>query len=130
MRGKSQKKDMHPLKPLARDFRKRQTDTENILWVHLRNRQIQGVKFRRQVPIGNYIVDFISIQHKLIIEIDGGQHNEEMIKDYDSQRTKFLEDKGYKVIRVWNNEITENLAGVLEVLHLTLLRSLSSRRGK
>lgn len=118
---------MHKLQPLARDLRKHQTDAERILWSHIRNKQLLGVKFKRQVPIGKYIVDFLSVQEKLIIEIDGGQHNEERNNQKDTERTKYLES-GYKVIRFWNNEIVENLNGVLEVPHLTL--TLSSRRGE
>jgi very-short-patch-repair endonuclease len=111
---------MHPLLPLAKKFRKEHTPAELTLWLYLRKKQIKGIKFKRQIPIGNYIVDFASIEHKLIIEIDGGQHNEEEIKQYDNERTKFLESQGYKVIRVWNDDIKNNLSGVLEVLHLSL----------
>ena len=94
------------------------TDAERVLWQHLRNRQINGVKFRRQVPIGKYIVDFQSVECKLIIEVDGGQHSEQL--EYDRQRTHFLESQGYKVVRYWNHEVLGNLDGVLETLTLTL----------
>jgi len=111
---------MHPLLPLARRFRKEHTRAELLLWLYLRNKQVKGIKFKRQVPIGRYIVDFASIQQKLIIEIDGGQHNEDIQKQKDNQRTQFLESQGYRVIRVWNNEIMHNIEGVVEVLHLSL----------
>jgi very-short-patch-repair endonuclease len=99
---------------IARGFRQRQTDAEKALWMKLRNRQLEGVKFRRQHPIGSYIVDFSSLERKLIIEIDGGQHNEGKIKEADEERTIRLKERGYRVMRFWNNEILTNLEGVLE----------------
>jgi very-short-patch-repair endonuclease len=83
-------------------------------WLRLRNRQIEGVKFRRQQPMGSYIVDFASFERKLIIEIDGGQHNEERIKERDEERTTRLKERGYEIIRFWNNEVLTNMEGVLE----------------
>jgi very-short-patch-repair endonuclease len=99
---------------LARELRQKHTDAERALWMKLRNRQMEGVKFRRQQPMGAYIVDFASFERKLIIEIDGGQHNEETIKERDKERTITLEEKGYQVIRFWNSEVLTNLEGVLE----------------
>ena len=101
---------------LARKLRKNQTSQERIIWNLLRNQQFQGLKFRRQYPVGNYIVDFICKEIKLIIEIDGGQHNSEEGIEYDLKRTEYLETKGYKVIRFWNNEIDNNLEGVYQSL--------------
>ena len=98
----------------ARELRQKQTDAEKALWMRLRSRQLQGVKFRRQQPIGPYIVDFASFERKLIIEIDGGQHNEERIKERDEERMTGLEEMGYQIIRFWNNEVLTNLEGVLE----------------
>ncbi len=98
----------------ARELRQKQTDAEKALWMRLRSRQLQGVKFRRQQPIGLYIVDFASFERKLIIEIDGGQHNEETIKERDEKRTIGLNESGYQIIRFWNNEVLTNLEGVLE----------------
>jgi very-short-patch-repair endonuclease len=98
----------------ARDLRQKFTDAEKALWMKLRNRQLEAVKFRRQQPIGSYIVDFISFERKLIIEIDGGQHNEEMTKERDEERTMRLEERGYRVMRFWNNEVLTNAEGVLE----------------
>lgn len=101
---------------LARKLRKNQTPQECIMWNLLRNQQFKGLKFRRQYPIGDYIVDFVCKEIKLIIEIDGGQHNSEEGLVYDLERTKFLEEKGYKVIRFWNNEIDKNIDGVFDYL--------------
>lgn len=102
----------------ARLLRKSSTDAEQLLWYKLRNRQFLGIKFRRQQPLESFIVDFISFERKLIIEIDGGQHNENHRKD--QTRSKILERQGYKVIRFWNNEVLQNLEGVLEALTLAL----------
>lgn len=98
----------------ARSLRKNQTDVEQLLWKQLRNRNVFNYKFRRQYPIEPYIVDFICFDLKLIIELDGGQHANQA--DYDQQRSLFLENRGFKVIRFWNNEVTENSDGVLEVI--------------
>ena len=99
---------------LARTLRKNQTPQEAKMWKILRNFQIQGLKFRRQYPIGNYIIDFVCKEIKLIIEIDGGQHNEPNNIEYDKTRTEFLESKGYKVIRFWNCDIDSNIEGVYQ----------------
>jgi len=80
----------------------------------LRDRQLEGVKFRRQQPMGSYIVDFASFERKLIVEIDGGQHNEGKTRDGDEERTIRLKERGYRVMRFWNNEVLTNLEGVLE----------------
>ena len=99
---------------LARELRKRQTDAERALWSELRNKQIEGVKFRRQQPIGPYIVDFVSLERKLIIEIDGGQHNERKVREEDQEREEWLKEKGYQILRFWNNDVLTNIEGVLE----------------
>ena len=96
----------------ARKLRKDTTPQERKLWNLLRNRQFNGLKFVRQHPIGDYIVDFACRRKMLIIEIDGGQHNTNDNIEYDEKRTKFLNEKGYKVIRFWNNEIDNNIEGV------------------
>ena len=98
----------------ARNLRKNMTKQERIVWQFLRNRSVNGNKFRRQYPIGNYIVDFICHEKKLIIEIDGGQHNDDKHICYDKERTKYLETKGYKVIRFWNSDIDNNIEGVYQ----------------
>jgi methylase of polypeptide subunit release factors len=100
----------------ANELRKNSTDTEKKLWSHLRNKQLAGYKFRRQQSIGPFIVDFICNDNQLIIELDGGQHNESTNKEYDKWRTVYLESAGYHVMRFWNNEITENLEGAIEVI--------------
>lgn len=112
---------MQPLQRLARELRRNQTPAEYRLWIHIKNRQLNGVKFKRQVPIGKYIADFVALQQKLIIELDGGHHNEDVYKKKDDERTKFLEMKGYTVLRFWNNDVMDNLEGVLEQIHLTLV---------
>ncbi len=95
----------------AKELRKNSTQAEKILWNKIRMEQL-GHKFRRQEPIGNYIADFICLNKKLIIEIDGGQHDTQ--QQYDDLRTQYFNDMGYRVIRFWNNQVTENLDGVLQ----------------
>jgi very-short-patch-repair endonuclease len=97
---------------LARNLRHRPTDAEKKLWLILRSRQFENSKFRRQEPIGQYIVDFVSLDRQLIIEIDGGQHNLPSEIEKDEIRTKYLEGKGFRVIRFWNNDVLFNLDGV------------------
>ena len=101
---------------LARDLRKNATKQEKVVWSILRNSNLKHYKFKRQVPIGTYIVDFVCNERMLIIEIDGGQHNQDADKEYDNQRTKYLESKGYKVIRFWNSEVDKNIGGVYETI--------------
>jgi very-short-patch-repair endonuclease len=95
--------------PIARRLRRDMTEAERKLWEEVRDRRMLGWKFRRQDEIKPYFVDFICIEAKLVIEVDGGQHNPEV----DAARTAFLESKGLRVIRFWNNEVLENLDGVL-----------------
>ena len=87
----------------ARELRRNQTDAELRLWGYLRARRLLGAKFRRQVPAGRYIVDFLCKELGLIVEADGGQHTEQEI--YDARRTAWLEAQGYTVIRFWNVDI-------------------------
>ena len=105
--------DNKPLTDSGRELRHRGTPAERVLWSKLRNKQLNGVKFRRQQPLGDYIVDFVSFDKKLILEIDGGQHNEEGILNRDEIRTTWLDSQGFRVVRFWNNEVLENLEGVL-----------------
>ena len=102
----------------ARQLRFNQTDTERKLWKHLRDRRLAGFKFRRQHPIGRFIVDFVCLETGLIVEVDGSQHWAER----DQKRTEFLERTGYRVIRFWNNEVLQEIDGVLA----TILTSLPS----
>lgn len=103
----------------ARKLRRSATDVERKLWHRIRDKQIEDFRFRRQRPIGKFIVDFICIDARLIVELDGGQHAENALGD--SKRTEFLESLGYKVVRFWNNEVIENMEGVLERLREELL---------
>ena len=99
----------------AIELRKASTPAERKLWSRIRNDQL-GVTFRRQHAVGNYIPDFCSPKAKLIIELDGSQHMEQ--EEYDEERTKYLESLGYKVIRFWNNDVTNNIDGViLAIIH-------------
>jgi len=113
------------VKTHARILRKNMTDAEHKMWWQLRNRRFNGLKFRRQESIGNYIVDFVSIEVMMVIEIDGGQHAKNI--EYDRKRTRFIESKGYKVLRFWNNEVIENIEGVFDTLTLTLTLSQRER---
>ena len=101
---------------LARKLRRNLTPQERILWKVLRNHNFYGFEIRRQSPIGKYIVDFVCREKKIIIEIDGGQHNIPQNIIADDIRTEYLVSKGYRIIRFWNNEINENLEGVYKKL--------------
>jgi very-short-patch-repair endonuclease len=98
----------------AGELRQNQTEAEAKLWSRLRAHRMAGVQFRRQHAIGNYIVDFCSPRRKLVIELDGSQHLDQA--DYDSERTKYLEAKGYRVLRFWNNEVMNEIEAVLNVI--------------
>jgi very-short-patch-repair endonuclease len=96
------------------------TAAERRLWWHLRHRlAVQGTHFRRQVHRGHYIVDFASHNARLIIEVDGGQHDEQSSRDAD--RTRFLESQGYRVLRFWNNDVLRNIDGVLEEIQSAMI---------
>ncbi len=116
-------KRSYPEKTLnrAKSLRHSQTDAEGLLWHYLRNKQLDGYKFRRQQPIGPYIIDFACLPEKLLIELDGGQHAEQ--ETYDEQRDQFLKDKGYQVLRFWNNEAFDNCFAVLEQIYQALNHS-------
>ena len=101
----------------AKHLRSSMTESENRLWRHLRARRLNGEKFRRQQPIGPYVVDFVHFGSRLIVEADGGQHNE---APEDARRDAWLHAHGFKVIRFWNNEIMSNLDGVLETIMVAL----------
>ncbi len=100
-------------KKRRRQLRRNQTKAEQLLWRHLQNKQIQGIKFFRQYSIGVYIIDFYSPILKLAIEVDGGQHAEEANKQYDEMRSVYLKEQGIEVTRFWNNEVIQNVRGVL-----------------
>ncbi len=98
----------------AAKLRREQTPAEAKLWDYLRAHRANGVHFRRQHAIGKYIVDFCAVRKKLVIEVDGAQHLEQ--QTYDAERTAFLESKGYRVLRFWNNEVLKNIDGVMTVI--------------
>jgi very-short-patch-repair endonuclease len=104
----------------ARELRKLSTDTELRLWLHLKNRNLGGFKFRRQHPIPPYVVDFVCLEQKLIVELDGGQHAEQIARD--AERTAYLESKGFRVIRFWNDDALKQTDAVLE----EILRQLTA----
>ena len=95
----------------ARALRKELTPAERKLWAYLRGNKLDGLKFRRQHALGPYIVDFCAIKARLIIELDGGQHLEQA--EYDAERTAYLEGLGFKVIRFWNNQVMQDISGVI-----------------
>jgi BirA family biotin operon repressor/biotin-[acetyl-CoA-carboxylase] ligase len=97
----------------ARTLRRNQTDAERQLWNALRRNQLDGCKFRRQHSMGAYIVDFICLEKKLIIELDGDQHGHAVHKRHDEKRDTWLKGRGYRVIRYWNNDVYSNIEGVL-----------------
>jgi len=98
----------------ARDLRKNSTDAERLLWKHLKTKQLDGLKFRRQEQIGRFIADFVCFEKRLIVEADGGQHAQEVEKD--EERTTWLNAQGFTVLRFWNNEILSNIEGVIDVI--------------
>ncbi len=98
----------------ARQLRRHSTEAESALWKHLRARQLDGYKFRRQVPLGQYVVDFVCFERRLIVEIDGGHHQGQAV--YDDERTKWLESQGFRVLRFWNNEVLGQMEGVAQAI--------------
>ena len=102
----------------ARELRASMTDAETLLWHQLRGRRFQGFKFRRQRPLGPYILDFVCLEAGLVVEIDGGQHVEQQA--YDLQRTALIEQAGFTVIRFWNHEVLNDPSAVLEAISQSL----------
>ena len=100
--------------PTARKLRSSLTDAEKRRWRRLQRRQVAGHKFRRQQPIGPYIVDFVCFERRVIVEVDGGQHAEQ--RSYDEQRTLWLQARGYRVLRFWNNDVLKNTNGVAQAI--------------
>ncbi len=113
----------------ARAMRREPTRAEKLLWSKLRGQGIGSFKFRRQCPIGDYIVDFCCMTRKLIVELDGDQHLER-VRRYDEARTRDLEGRGFIVVRFWNNEVTQNLDGVLETIYSALEQRSVGKAGK
>src|SRR5690242_8219446 len=107
----------------AHRLRMNTTAVEAKLWRHLRQLETRGTHFRRQVPIGNFVVDFACMAAHLVIEVDGSQHGEQAGLSRDAERTRWLEGQGYRVLRFRNNEVSQNLTGVLDVIHEALYGS-------
>jgi very-short-patch-repair endonuclease len=111
---------MDLIRARARALRKNPTEAEKVLWNHLRYWQVDGYKFRRQQPLGKYIVDFVCLEKSLIVELHGGQHADQ--SKYDSERDEWLHAQGFSILRIWNNKILQNSSSVTE----TILNKLKS----
>jgi very-short-patch-repair endonuclease len=103
----------------ARRLRKDLTDAERFVWERVRHRQLGGFRFRRQAPIGPYVADFVCYEAKVVLELDGGQHAERV--EHDAARTRWLEGEGFRVFRVWNNEVFDNWDGIAEAVGALLV---------
>lgn len=114
---------MVPAVSIARRLRRDQTDAERKLWFRLRDRRLNGLKFRRQMPLDRYVVDFCCESARLVVEVDGGQHAERLEEDAD--RTKALEAMSYLVLRFGNNDVLQNIDGVAETIINTLNQPFS-----
>src|SRR3989344_243334 len=112
----------------AKTLRTNQTEAEQRLWYHLRAHRFMGYKFKRQKPIGRYIVDFACLEHRLIIELDGGQHSEQVA--YDQQWDAWLRNQGYTILRFWNIDVMQQLESVLEQILFALSPGPSPSRGR
>ena len=106
----------------ARRLRTLMTDAENHLWTQLRRKQIDGFRFRRQVPVGGYILDFACLRAWLVIEVDGSQHGQ--ARERDHLRTAWLESRGFRVLRFWDNDVLQQTGGVLEAIRRALQHPL------
>jgi very-short-patch-repair endonuclease len=102
----------------AKQLRRNLTPAEWRFWHAVKSRQLSGAKFRRQVPVGPYVADFLCVSARLIVEIDGGQHSEAV--DADAARSRYLETQGYRVSRFWKNDVMTNLEGALKIVELAL----------
>ena len=101
-----------PRRNFAQRMRREPTEAEKLFWWEVRDRRLNGHKFKRQYLVGGYIADFVCLESKLIIELDGGQHSE--TTEYDAKRSAVLESHGFRVLRVWNAEIFTNMEGVID----------------
>jgi very-short-patch-repair endonuclease len=104
---------------LQRNLRNSPTDAERLLWRHLRSRQIEGCKFRRQHPFDDYVLDFVCLERSVVVEVDGSQHFDATA--YDEKRSGFLRSAGFEILRFWNNQVFGELDGVLEVIRRELV---------
>ena len=118
LEGGGQRVGVKGLTGIARILRTHSTDTERYLWRHLRDRQIEGFKFRRQQAVGRYVLDFVNLEKKVVVELDGGQH---VLDPGDKLRDEWLRAEGYQVLRFWDNQVFSNLEGVLETIRDVLL---------
>ena len=114
---------MAPANQFARQLRRNSTNAERTLWRLLSDRQLASHKFRRQAPIGPYIVDFVCFDQKIIVEVDGGQHQDRLHQD--QARSEWLESQGFTVLRFWNNEVMENQDGVAHLILIALEQGIS-----
>jgi len=110
----------------ARALRQQSTEAEKQLWCYLRGKQLEGAKFRRQQPIGEYIVDFVSFSRKLVVEVDGGQHTQPREQLRDRRRDAWLQEQGFTVLRFWNNDVLKNVEGVIEAVRNNLMKGDTS----
>ena len=108
----------------AKKLRRAMSDEERILWMLLRDRRFAGFKFRRQVPLGDYVVDFACFERKLVVELDGSQHADPEQTAFDAKRTQVLEAAGFRVVRVWTSDLFKEREGVFE----TILNALHNKR--
>ena len=118
LEGGGRRVGVKALTGIARRLRKQSTDTEEHLWGYLRNRQVEGFKFRRQQPVGIYVVDFVNLERKVVVELDGGQH---ALDPGDKIRDEWLRAEGYRVLRFWDNQVFRNIEGVWETIRDVLL---------
>ncbi len=112
------------LLPYAAALRKQETLAEGLLWSYLREKKVGRLKFRRQQPIGPYVVDFVCLPAKVIVELDGGQHNEVSERVYDERRDRFLQQSGFTVLRFWNSEVFKNCFGVLDKIYMEVCKRM------
>ena len=101
----------------AKSLRKRMTDAERRLWYRLRAHRLAGLKFKRQVPIGPFVADFASLSKKIVIELDGGQHSNNL---YDASRDQYMRERGFRVLRFWNNDVLRSTDAILEIMQLAV----------
>lgn len=114
---------------IAKHLRRRGTEAEKLLWNHLRAKQLHCLRFRRQEPIGRYIVDFLCYEVRMVIEVDGGQHAERKL--FDKERDDWFVSQGFRVLRFWDNDVLTNIEGVLEKIREQITPSPSpSRQGR
>lgn len=107
---------------LAKNQRRHSTDAEQLVWHYLRAKKLEGLKFRRQQPIGPYIADFVCFEKNVVIEVDGGQHT--VFEKKDRERNRWFEEQGYRVLRFWNHEVLSNIEAVLDAIRRAALNTL------